>query len=46
MLVPVLLCWYSSLGDINNIKKILNNGGDINSCDYDGRTALHLAAAY
>ena len=34
----------ASDGDLNELKKILGRGVDINLTDYDGRTVLHLAA--
>jgi hypothetical protein len=44
-LVPVLLCFYASRGDLKSMQRVIAKGGDINAADYDGRTALHLAAA-
>ncbi|MEM9326662.1 MAG: glutaminase A [Bacteroidota bacterium] len=35
----------ASAGDLNEVKKICNGGISVNEADYDGRTALHLAAA-
>jgi glutaminase len=40
-----LLCWYASIGDIKNLKMMINLDCDLNNGDYDGRTALHLASA-
>tara|TARA_B110000208_G_scaffold187405_1_gene245345 strand:+ start:30 stop:1598 length:1569 start_codon:yes stop_codon:yes gene_type:complete len=37
------LCLSASKGDLNNLKILYNNNIDMNQCDYDGRTALHLA---
>lgn len=39
------LIWAASTGDIPEIRRMLLLGADINSRDYDNRTALHLAAA-
>lgn len=39
------LIWAASLGDINEIKRLIALGVDLNESDYDKRTALHLAAA-
>ena len=40
-----LLLSYASKGDVNAIKELLEEGADVNASDYDGRTALHLAAS-
>jgi len=39
------LCWAASEGDLQEIQHLVARGVDINSADYDGRTALHLAAS-
>ena len=39
------LIWAASTGDMPEIRRLLLLGADINSRDYDNRTALHLAAA-
>jgi glutaminase len=35
----------ASIGDINEMKRLVAHGHDLDSADYDGRTPLHLAAA-
>lgn len=45
LLTPVLLCWYSSIGDEKAIKNMIDLGVKIDARDYDKRTALHLACA-
>lgn len=37
--------WSASQGDINEVKRYIALGVDVNQGDYDKRTALHLAAA-
>eukprot|EP00040_Diaphanoeca_grandis_P020895 m.111127 g.111127 ORF g.111127 m.111127 type:complete len:1046 (-) comp28098_c0_seq2:151-3288(-) len=44
-LMPVLLCYYGKQGDVQSLAGLLKNGARVNATDYDGRTALHLAAA-
>jgi ankyrin repeat protein len=39
------LCKSAYAGDIDAIKQIVKEGKSLRSADYDGRTALHLAAA-
>ena len=39
------LLWAASKGDIEEIKQLIAAGININDADYDGRTALHLAAS-
>lgn len=35
----------ASVGDTNELKRLVARGHNLNSADYDGRTPLHLAAA-
>ncbi len=44
-LYPVLLCSAASLGDLKGLRRMYDGGADPTAADYDGRTALHLAAA-
>ena len=44
-MLPVLLCAYSKRGNIAQITKLMEFGADPNLSDYDGRCALHVAAA-
>ena len=39
------LCWAASQGDLDEIKRLVATGVDLNGADYDGRTCLHLAAS-
>lgn len=39
------LCSASASGDVREIQHLLARGVDINAADYDGRTAIHLAAS-
>lgn len=39
------LCWASARGDLIAIQELLAAGVDVNAADYDGRTAIHLAAS-
>jgi len=41
----VALLFGAALGDIKVVRKYVLSGMDMNRADYDGRTALHLAAA-
>ena len=38
------LCTFAAAGNLQDIKSLEAQGSDLNVCDYDGRTALHLAA--
>jgi lysophospholipase len=44
-LTPVLMCSAAALGDRDALAKLIDGGADVNAADYDGRTALHLAAS-
>jgi glutaminase len=36
---------YCATGDLQDVKRMIMAGIDVNKADYDGRTALHLAAS-
>jgi CRP-like cAMP-binding protein len=40
-----LLCSTVHSGDLKLLRRLLRAGADVNAADYDGRTALHIAAA-
>lgn len=40
-----MLCQAVLDDDMEMIKRLIDNGGDPSVCDYDNRTALHLAAS-
>lgn len=40
-----LMCLWATNGSVDQMRQALQLGGDPNACDYDRRTALHLAAA-
>ncbi|XP_054758960.2 L-asparaginase-like [Lytechinus pictus] len=44
-LFPPLLCAAARNGDLNAIKHMQKAGANLSGADYDGRTALHLAAS-
>jgi len=39
------LIWAATAGDIDEIQRLESLGTDLNTADYDGRTAIHLAAS-
>ena len=44
-LLPTLLCHFAASGDIGNLRQLLSAGAPATAADYDGRQAVHLAAA-
>lgn len=44
-LLPVLMCSAGGLGDTTALERLIASGAEVDAADYDGRTALHLAAA-
>lgn len=38
------LCAAADAGDMRQLTRLAENGVDVNAQDYDGRTALHIAA--
>ena len=40
-----LLCEAASIGNLEQIRMLIDNGVDVNEGDYDQRTAVHLAAS-
>ncbi|EKX42324.1 hypothetical protein GUITHDRAFT_88116, partial [Guillardia theta CCMP2712] len=39
------LSYAATAGDIEEVKRVLRKGVGINSCNYDGKTVLHMAAS-
>lgn len=39
------LSWAASKGDLNEMKRVIANGVNVNAINYDGRTALHVAVS-
>jgi glutaminase len=39
------LCWAAAEGDLEGLRRLVAEGADPGSADYDGRTPLHLAVA-
>lgn len=39
------VCWAAAQGDINELRRLVASGVDLNAGDYDNRTGLHLAAS-
>ena len=45
VMIANLLCTTVHSGDLKLLRRLLRAGADVNAADYDGRTALHIAAA-
>lgn len=41
----VKMCEAAAVGDVESIRRLLVNGASVDSCDYDKRTPIHLAAS-
>ena len=39
------MCEFARNGDLERIKMLCSLGCNVNACDYDGRTCLHVAAS-
>ena len=39
------LCWAAYQGDLNDIRRLVASGVNLDEADYDGRTCIHLAAS-
>ena len=40
------LCIFAMQGNINKLNEMYNSKISLDSCDYDDRTALHVASAF
>lgn len=46
VMYPVLLCSFASIGELDEMRHLIETDGcDPNACNYDKRTALHIAAS-
>jgi len=45
-LSPMMLCAAAATGDVALVKDFCDDGLNINSADYDGRTPMHIAASH
>ena len=45
LLFPSLICNAARIGSLTRLESIKNSGGNLSACDYDGNTALHIAAS-
>lgn len=41
----IALCWAAAQGDLREVQQLVARGVDLDGADYDGRTAMHLAAS-
>ena len=39
------MCHSAAKGNLDQIEKLVQQGASVGACDYDKRSALHLAAA-
>jgi urea transporter/ankyrin repeat protein len=44
-LLPVVMCAAAAVGDVDELQKVIDLGADVDSTDYDLRSAFHLACA-
>ncbi len=44
-LLPVVMCAAAAVGDVAELQKVIDLGADVDSTDYDLRSAFHLACA-
>lgn len=45
VLHPSLICNAARLGSVDRLESLRHSGGNFGMADYDGRTALHIAAS-
>ena len=39
------LCWAAYQGDLDEVRRLVASGVNLDEADYDGRTCIHLAAS-
>ena len=39
------LCWAAYQGDLDEVRRLVASGVNLDEADYDGRTCMHLAAS-
>lgn len=44
-LLPTLMCFHAAQGDLVSLKQLITSGAPRRAADYEGRQAIHLAAA-